>query len=372
MNILVVHGQKLENYPPVRNLVEVLTRNNHHVTLVTKYSSPFKVDNEINLKMIKIPDNSNKKGIKNAFDYVKKKSFMKRVVEKEMTDNDILWTTTDSTVRDLGDTVLQYKHVIQLMELIEDIPAYPGLSYPLLHINKYAQKAVKVVVPEYNRAQIQKVWWGLKELPTILPNKMATTNIPKAPENVKKILENVNNEKKKIVLYQGSFKGDRNIDVFAEALESLQNNYVLYIMGRDTPERKAFCRKYPFTKYIPFIEPPYHLLVSKSAYIGLLPYVPEKIGFNSILNALYCAPNKVFEFSGYGVPMLGNDVPGLTIPFETYNIGKTRKSNDPAEIVSLIHEIEDNYEEMSNSCHLYYDSFNIDQIVENLLNDIEY
>lgn len=73
-----------------------------------------------------------------------------------MENCDLLWTTTDSTVRDLGKLVFKYKHVMQMMELIEDIPLIPGLPYIQSNLKQYAKKAYKVVVPEYNRAHIQK------------------------------------------------------------------------------------------------------------------------------------------------------------------------------------------------------------------------
>ena len=367
MNVLVVHGQQLEHYPPVRSLVDILTRNGHKVTLITKCNGKPSIPNAGLLKVIRLPENDNQKSVMNAVTYKRKKQLMRSLVEKEMKNNDLLWTTTDSTIRDLGDTVLKYKHIMQLMELIEDMPAYPGLSFPNLNIKKYAQKAYKVVVPEYNRAHIQKTWWNLKQLPEILPNKMSSKEIPDPSDDVKIIIEKIEKEKRKIVLYQGSFRGDRNLDVFAEAIQALGEEYVLYIMGADSEERKQLCSKYKQIEYIPFITPPYHLLITQRAYIGILPYVPERVGFNSVLNALYCAPNKIFEFSGFGIPMLGNDVPGLTIPFETYNIGMVRKKGTKDEIIEIIRKIDLAHETMKQKCIEYYNSFDLDSIINSIL-----
>ena len=36
----------------------------------------------------------------------------------------------------------------------------------------------------------------------------------------------------------------------------------------------------------------------------------EGSGF-TILNALYCAPNKIYEYAGCNIPMIGTDVLGL-------------------------------------------------------------
>ena len=80
-----------------------------------------------------------------------------------MKNHDILWTTTDRTARDLGPVLFKYKHVMQLMELIYDIPYFPRQKIIQSNIKKYAKKAYKVVVPEYNRAQIINAWWGLEK-----------------------------------------------------------------------------------------------------------------------------------------------------------------------------------------------------------------
>lgn len=29
------------------------------------------------------------------------------------------------------------------------------------------------------------------------------------------------------------------------------------------------------------------------------------------LNKVFCAPNKIYEYSGFGIPMLANNIPGL-------------------------------------------------------------
>lgn len=90
-----------------------------------------------------------------------------------------------------------------------------------------------------------------------------------------------------------------------------------YIMGEDTQLRKQICEQCPNVVYIPFIQPPYHLLATQYADIGVLTYVSSKRD----LNALHCAPNKLFEYSVWGLPMIGNNIPRLAYPFEKYNIG---------------------------------------------------
>ena len=367
MNILVVHGQKIEHYPPVRSLIITLLNIGHNVTIITKYESKNIIEH-VNLKYIRIPDNNNRRSLKNIYAYVNKRRFMRKMVIEEMKHNDLLWTTTDSTIRDLGNLVCNYRHVMQLMELIEDMPLLPGIPYLKMNLKKIAQRAYKVVVPEYNRAHIQKVWWNLPELPIVLPNKTIDEDeVGVIPDEVIAAVEKLKVETRKIIIYQGAFQEDRDLKVYAEAIDKLDGEYVLYLMGRKNDYCNGILSNFVNVEYLGFFTPPFHLLLTKYAHIGLVPYVPKKVKHNSILNALYCAPNKIFEFTKYGIPMLGNDVPGLTIPLQTFNLGVVRKRNDTDEIIELIEYIEQNYYSMSVSCLKYYASIDLKRTISEIL-----
>ena len=364
--ILVVHSCQINAFPPVRNLIEILLRNNHNITVITRDDSGVYLKENPNLKYIVLPEGATGK-ITAGLAYIKKLKILRETVEKEMENCDLLWTTTDSTVRDLGKLVFKYKHVMQMMELIEDIPLIPGLPYIQSNLKQYAKKAYKVVVPEYNRAHIQKTWWDLEKVPSVLPNKMTMPEIDAVPEDIQKIILEIKNEKRKILLYQGVFLSDRDLDLYAQTAEKLKDEYCLYIMGRDMPYRRELCDKYPHIKYIPFIKPPFHLLVTQLAYVGLLPYKAAKSQHYSILNALYCAPNKIYEYAACGLPMIGSDVPGLTYPFSVNDIGYICKEKKVEEVIKIIRLIENRYDELVSNCLKFYDKTDMDNIVEEIL-----
>ena len=366
MRILVVHSCQINAFPPVRNLIEILLRNNHNITVITRDDSGVYLKENPNLKYIVLPEGATGK-ITAGLAYIKKLKILRETVEKEMENCDLLWTTTDSTVRDLGKLVFKYKHVMQMMELIEDIPLIPGLPYIQSNLKQYAKKAYKVVVPEYNRAHIQKTWWDLEKVPSVLPNKMTMPEIDAVPEDIQKIILEIKNEKRKILLYQGVFLSDRDLDLYAQTAEKLKDEYCLYIMGRDMPYRRELCDKYPHIKYIPFIKPPFHLLVTQLAYVGLLPYKAAKSQHYSILNALYCEPNKIYEYAACGLPMIGSDVPGLTYPFSVNDIGYICKEKKVEEVIKIIRLIENRYDELVSNCLKFYDKTDMDNIVEEIL-----
>ncbi len=368
MKILVVVSEEVNSWPPIRNLIEILLRNDHAVTLMGKDKTGLVLDLNPNYRFIEIPDF---KGTPPGIRYFRKTSFMRKRVIEEMLHHDILWTATDSTVRDLGDVVLKYRHVMQLMELIRDIPRWPRQKVFGLNIKKYAQKAFKVVVPEYNRAHIQKVWWSLSDLPTVLPNRMSLPDFGKMeiPDDILKIEELVKQEKRRIVIYQGGFYNDRDLDNFVEAIAKLKDNYVLYLMGIETDYKIRLCKAGgDAVVTIPYIRPPFHLLITRYAYIGILPYKAADAAHYAKINALYCAPNKLFEYAAYGIPMIGTDMPGLNLPFYKYGIGYVCRPYTVSKIIENIALITANYKEMSTRCIHYYNSFNMDQIINDIIN----
>ena len=149
--------------------------------------------------------------------------------------------------------------------------------------------------------------------------------------------------------------------------------YVLYVMGKREGGEwfiDPLLQGHSNIHYIPFIVPPYHLLVTAKAHIGLLPYKSTNETIRSALNAVYCAPNKIYEYAKCGVPMLGSDMPGLMHPFALYNIGYICETQSKEEIKKLILKIENNYSEMSENCKKFYTSVDLDEIVERILDEI--
>ena len=67
--------------------------------------------------------------------------------------------------------------------------------------------------------------------------------------------------------------------------------------------------------FYPYVPAPLHLEVTSYARFGILFYRP------TILNKAFCAPNKIFEYGGFGIPMIGNDIPGLKNTIGNSNAG---------------------------------------------------
>lgn len=364
MNVLIVHNPEIGTWPPVRSLVVNLLNNGHKVVLITKDSyNSLKINND-NFTVHLLGSFKKNNVLQNLICYLKNKYKLTSLVKRYVEECDVLWTTNDTSVRALGDLVLKYKHIMELLELAEDMPYVMNLPFPRFNLKKYAQRAWKVVVPEYNRAHILKTWWNLSDTPCILPNKpyCFESNIA-VPSAIEEVIAKMDGERRKIVLYQGVFYEDRKLDAFAEAIDSLEEEYVFYIMGRDNNTRQKLCQKYKNIEYIPFISPPNHLLITKHADIGILPYIPQKVEHYSPLNALYCAPNKIYEYAAYGLPMIGSDVPGLMHPFMKYNIGVCCRNLTAQEVKNALVYVTEHHQEMSKNCKSFFDDIDLDRIV---------
>ncbi len=371
MKVLVVHSDDIRRFPPVRNLLQCLLNHGHIVTIITKDENGILSDwKEQNLHVELLESYAKTDKANMVMTYTRNRLFLHNRIPELMKDYDVIWTTTDIAVREIGKQLFNYKHIMQLMELIQEMPINPYLKHVKFSIQKYAKHAFKVVVPEINRAHITKTWWNLMITPTVLPNKPYSLEIPTVPDEAKPYIEEMKCEQRKKLLYQGVFYKDRDLEPVARAVSALKDDYCLYIMGRDTDVCKKLRDTYPEVKYIPFMDPPTHLLVTQQASVGLLPYTPKKTHHFSELNALYCAPNKIFEYSAFGLPMLGSDVPGLFIPFEKYNMGVCYKTGEPEEIRDLLIYINQHYIEMSEGAKIYYNSIDIDKIVAEILGEL--
>ena len=294
------------------------------------------------------------------------------LINKYYTDDAIIWVITDVTVKILGKQLISKRYILHLLELSENITYYSKLSFFKFDRELLGNKAKAIIVPEYNRAHIIKTWWKLNKLPYVLPNKpyiahKIEKNNVITDKNAKEIVEKIGN--KKIILYQGIIDSERPLDAFIEAVDEYRGKYAFVVMsGGKNIYQNCKSENYYF---IPFVTPPEHLQITSHAHIGILSYVPTYTSGYSPLNALYCAPNKTFEYSMFGIPMLGNDIPGLRFLFETKKCGVCFDEFDKNKICTAINKIETSYDSLSQNAFSYYNSCDYVDIIKKILNSLE-
>ena len=91
-------------------------------------------------------------------------------IDSHYGDDTLLWVMSNITIKHMGMKLLKYRYNLHLFELVDKV-AYIGSHTMGVDIVKLAHAAHKVIVCEYNRAQITQAWFKLKELPLIISNK---------------------------------------------------------------------------------------------------------------------------------------------------------------------------------------------------------
>lgn len=262
--------------------------------------------------------------------------------------SEVLWFGNCESLLLLGRYLENRQFVASILELYDDKKGIDML------LKKVLPRASVVLCCEKHRSAIMKSSYCLKKAPYVIPNKAYEINesVDESSilnEQLKHTIESCKD--KRIVLYQGIISKDRPLAIIAKALESLKNpNVVFWIMGggdeKVVSEAKSI---YKNTFYLGYIPSPQHMLVTKYAHIGIANYD------YSNLNNVFCAPNKIYEYAKFGMPMLTSDNVGLT---ETVGLAGAAVCVDFADIEEVrigLKTIIDDYTGFSNRAKSFYD-----------------
>lgn len=212
-------------------------------------------------------------------------------------------------------------------------------------IRAAARNAALCIACEHTRAWLMKMGWGLPSLPVVIPNKFEshprTPGMKGSSEGPQRAIAKI--AEKKIVLYQGWLQPDRGLEEVAEALSLLDEDLWLAVLSPETREcrdaMKELVSRYTRTIYLGYVPSPTHLEVTSHALIGIARYEPTGI------NNAFCAPNKIYEYAGFGIPMLCNDVPGLEETVGRFEAGLCIDFSRTRNIADALHELSRNHEE---------------------------
>lgn len=373
MEVFLVYIGDILHCPPAISIIHALDSKNAQVhvcipKLMDKnYKKYFYVSDKVNFFEVSDVYEKDRKVVSKQFDLLCVRKKLWNYINKYKNKNSIIWVLSSGSIKYLGKKLLNENYVLHLLELTEEL--YYLESRHLFRLTReYVKKAKVLIECEYNRSHITKAWWGLSYLPTVLPNKPYPERINErnaeitSSIEVRKLLNNLNG--KKIILYQGNMSKERPIDLFIKAVGELGSDFAFIAMtNSDNPYPDIHVDNY---YHIPFIAPPYHLEVTSHSYIGILSYVPIKNDY-SILNTLYCAPNKTWEYSKFGIPMISNDLPALQMIFTKYKNGICVETITVETIKMAISEIDKNYKNYAENSLNYYESIDVCDIVGGVL-----
>ncbi|MDO5291421.1 MAG: hypothetical protein Q4F05_01600 [bacterium] len=359
--------------PPAMTVIQTLSDLNYEVKVCTnKFDVSETVDtfanrNNVEFKFVANKYNKEMSVFEKFTDMFTIRKRIWSYINEEKDNDSLIWVVAGGTVKFLGKELLCNKYILHLLELTEDL-YYLESKHKFKISRQFAKRASAIVECEYNRAHITKAWWELDELPFVLPNKpYKATTIDRYSsitnnEKIATLMKSLEN--KKVILYQGNISKERPLEPFLKAVEALGDPYVFVAMiNGENPFPSYKGNQY---YHIPFVIPPYHLEITSHAYIGILTYTPIKNDY-SILNTLYCAPNKIWEYSMFSVPVISNDLPALRNQFEKYSNGVCFEEFEENEIKEAIINIDENYDTYSNASKEYFNSLDINKRISHII-----
>lgn len=283
------------------------------------------------------------------------------VLSESFIQDDIVWYGTADSCFSLGSDYSKYPFILNVLEL------YDENSFYKKGVGRVIKDARAVIACEPARSDIMKMWWGLNKRPYVMPNKpysLPTMDSIGTIDETQKIIEQIKN--KKVFLYQGIISSDRNLGLLADALRKINDEEIyLGLMGKElTNSVDALKAKYSKTIYLGYIPAPYHLEVTGKAFAGVAYYQ------GSCLNNLFCAPNKIYEYSGLGLPILCNDIPGLRNTVGVFHAGECVDFNDQKALIDAIKKISDHRDDYSNNSQELYKSVDNRETIQRILSDI--
>ncbi|MEZ9753820.1 hypothetical protein AB4231_013495 [Vibrio cyclitrophicus] len=335
--ITVILKPDLRTLPPVQTLISYLLDEGFYVTLITSSLKSYELSANFNV-------------IKPSRRYGRFAGFVNfnNFVKRNYPSEGIVWVASADTAISLLDLLVTKKgFYLQLHEL------YDKFYFRTKALSFIAKSSDKIIVPDLARAGYFLDKFKLDRLPEVLPNipykgSIQNLDISMLPPDILTTVDSLKN--RKIILYQGHLSHDRNLELFAQAVDTLKNDYVLLLVGKDHGVVGDLLDKYSNVVHIKWVNPPLHLLITNLAYIGILKYD------YSSLNNIFCAPNKIFEYSMLKKPMLANRSPTTIRDIQKSNAGVCIDEGDYMDVVNAIKIIEKNYDDFSCSSSKVFDN----------------
>ncbi len=279
------------------------------------------------------------------------------IVSSERVDSNVLfWFGNVESAIAVKKTLLErIKFAISVLELYEE-----GI-YIEKQLKKIISKAQFLVACEPHRAEIMRVRYKLNRTPYIMPNKPYDCDYDEELSDlvsvaIKKLEEHKNNIK---LIYQGVVQKNRPLEQISKALSFFDNeNLYFVVMGKcDKEYMDKLLSIYPRTLFLGYIPAPEHLTITKLCDVGIANY-----DF-SILNTIFCAPNKIYEYSKYGIPILATNNTSLRETVGQYKAGECVDFSDYRSIEAGLRRVLDQYSYYKKNALEFYNSVNINSIL---------
>lgn len=376
MKIYLVCSLLIKELPPALSVISCLKDLGYDVTFISPcleddYKKFFELKN-IDLKYLYEYNEWMK--VKNGNILMRNKiifcdwnKFLINILNEIDHEEDLVWILHEETAAKLSKKIISYNYILSIYELRKDVKLLGLFSS---NYNRIAHNAKVLVTPEYNRSHIIASWMGLKQIPSVIPNKPyvnISSHFEISEIESRNLILKKNLKNRKMVLYQGGFGSDRKIEPFVEAVREIDNLQIV-LMGTENEYLHNILKKYKEDViYLPGLSAPMHLEITKLAYIGIVSYQNTADSIYDPLNIVYCAPNKIFEYSQYAVPMICTNQPGLHYTVEKMHAGICVDCENVEQIRNGILSIMSNYDEYKKGARKLYNSVDIPGLVNEVV-----
>lgn len=362
MDIIYILKGSFQENPPVISTVLALLDLGHKVTIVAESVTAYwehKLKKR-DVQFVLIKGSASNSRIEKLKSYLRFRKSVYNFISKQK--DSLLWIEGGHTIACLGEGIKAYKYVLQILELHETNKMF------MKAIGKVINDAKSVFVCEYNRAVLYQLWFKMSQRPIVLPNKpyfnISKDELVALKEKYKNKLQLF--EGKKSIIYQGHIGKGRDLSTFVKAIKGLGSDYQIVLVGQNHGES---VEKYQAIDsrviHIDYMPAPDYLVFTSMAYLGIISYDV------SSLNNIYCAPNKIWEYSMFGIPLLCNDIPGLKYMVEVNGAGVCVNENDTDNIIRAIKTIETDYKHFTFFSKKLYDSIDNKCTIESALKQLD-
>jgi hypothetical protein len=303
--------------------------------------------------------------IKNWLEFRKNVKRQLKTIASSDADHTLLWIGTAESAIPLFGLLGRYHYNLTMLELLDD----KKNKFKRKTFGKLAKEAEALIACEVTRAYLMRYWFELKELPYVMPNKPYELGAKRYAEpscdKTKSAIDMVKG--KKFIIFQGIYQKLDYMKEIAKALAMMDTDYHIVLMGFDLYKTNAYeelKKIYDKVIELPSIPAPLHLEVTSHASIGLVFYDDFS------LNQAFCAPNKIFEYSGFGIPMLANRIPGLENTVGKFHAGKCVNFK-ASELIDAIKEIDKDYDMYCCNAKALYESVDNKSTIEKIISDLK-
>lgn len=295
-----------------------------------------------------------------AVNYLHYRKVFRDFFRRYWTDDAVLWIGTEQSVTKFRPFLRGIHPVIQNCLEFYEADWYQSA------MPQICREADVTTACEPNRAQYMVDWWRLEKRPYLVRNKpYAHPRTPRMPGSTPELRAAIAQiAGRKTILYQGAIEADRDLGLLADALREYHSDYSLVLSGpvKDDSLEKLE-EKYAKVLYLGNLTAPFHMELASHADICVAFYKDNSI------NNRYCAPNKIYEYAGFGVPMLCNPVPGLTETVGASGAGECVDFHDSGAVMEAIGRIEADPERYRAASNRLFDETDNTETIRAILED---